>query len=500
MKQERGAIAIIIGVGMIMIVGFVAIAVDLGGAWAERRHVQSGADLAALAGAVEFANSGGAQAAVNEVLASVDSNVRPLSSSDWLPAGCTDSDALARTAATLGLTPASECISFNYDFSEIRVRVPPQTMDTSFAPVIGVDKITVGAAANAGGGIRNGAPPPFAVLDGFEAGQTTCLRTSSNIAPGEVWQGNGTSSAPSPVVGSVDPCDSTALAFSSEYMGTIDPPVWYADDGSLICRQNETAYQIAAGVDHTFARFSDSPTPGSPTYGSGGYGIPDSRAVQDQCGPPPSSRPNTVELTTGVSNGDLRCGLITARSGSCASSVPGPTGVANHAARLHQGDYVQSTYTFLGEAMDNEPLWNFLRTDIASVSAPAACLTIFTNRGNTTTWDYYDKRDQMTLCLNAWKSNPYDPIFSADIVKSGRFIFAPRLAEDNLGTGAGAPTACLASSAPKCVHIDDWVPIFVQTLYVEQNGLSSACDPNGAKVGRHHAGQEFSCGSSNRNV
>ncbi|MGI9622814.1 MAG: hypothetical protein ACR2PK_08265, partial [Acidimicrobiales bacterium] len=317
---------------------------------------------------------------------------------------------------------------------------------------------------------------------------------------GEVWQGNGPGVAPSAITGTVDPCDSTALAFSSEYMGTIDPPVWYAADGSLICKNNETAYLIAAGVDHTFARFSDSPTPGSSTYGTGGYGIPDSRTVQDQCGPPPSSRPNTVELTTGVSNSDLRCGLITARSGNCASSVPGPTGVANHAARLHQGDHVQSTYTFLGEAMDNEPLWNFLRTDIASVSAPTSCLDMYTYKGNTATWDYYDKRDQMILCLNAWKSNPYDPIFSEDIVKSGRFIFAPRLAEDNLDTGGGAPTACPSSSAPKCVHIDDWVPIFVQTLYVAQNGLSSECDPNNANVGRHHAGQEFSCGSSNRNV
>jgi hypothetical protein len=499
MSRDRGAVAIIVGVGAVFLLGIAAIAVDLGNGWAERRHVQNGADLAALAGAVEVAIGGDAQAAVDEILTSVDTNVRPLAASDWLPSNCTDADELVRTAAELGLTPASECISFNYDFSEVRVRIPPQTMDTSFAPVIGVQALTLNASANAGG--QTGNPPPFAVLDGFEAGDEACLRTSSNIVPGETWNGNGPGTVPSAVALSTDPCDSTALDISSQYMGTLDPPIWFDDAGNVICKSNEIAYLIAGGIDHRLARFIDTPSPGtSPRFGAGGYGTPDSRAVEDACGPIPTERPNTIPLTTGTTSSLLRCGLLTARSGNCGSAVPGPTGRAAVPARLHQGDYVQGTYLFVGEQFDNEPLWNFIRSDIASVSAPAACSTVYANRSNGT-WDYYDKHDEMVECLNRWKDTAYDPIFNEDIAEGARFMFAPLLAESSLDTSdPDAPTACTTSTAPRCVHIDDWVPVYIQTLYVASNGLSSDCDPNGVDVGRHHAGQEFSCGANNKNV
>ncbi len=501
MRRERGAVSIIVGVGVVFMLGIAAIAVDLGNGWAERRHVQNGADLAALAGAVELARGGDTQAAVDEILDSVNTNVRALAATDWMPATCSDGDELANTAADLGLTPATECISFNLDFSEVRVRVPPQTMDTSFAPVIGIDALTLNASANAGGLTAYEPPPPFAVLDGFEAGDEACLRTSSNIDPGEVWTGNGPGVAPSPVAGSVDPCDSNELDFSSQYMGTLDTPIWFDDAGNVICKSNEIAYLIAGGIDHRLARFTDNPDPGnSPGFGAGGYGVPDPREVEDECGTVPTERPNTIPLTTGTTSGMLRCGLLTARSGNCASAVPGPAGRADRPARLHQGDYVQSTYQFVGEDMDNEPLWNFIRPDIAMVTAPGACTNIYNNRSNPT-WDYYDKHDEMVECLDRWKDTNYDPIFVDDIGRGARFMFAPLLAEDSLDpSDPQGPRSCITSASPQCVHIDDWVPMYIQTLYVESNGLSADCDPNSVDVGRHHAGQQFSCGGNNKDV
>ena len=42
--------------------------------------------------------------------------------------------------------------------------------------------------------------------------------------------------------------------------------------------------------------------------------------------------------------------------------------------------------------------------------------------------------------------------------------------------------------------------MYLETLYISSNSLSADCDPNGTNVGRHHAGQPFSCGDSNKNI
>lgn len=503
MRSERGAIAIMTGVGLVMMLALTAIAVDLGRAWSERRSVQSAADLAALAGALELANSGEPQAALDEVLLAVDENLGvSVPTADWLVGSCTDGNALASTAASLGLTPATTCVSFSADLTEVRVRIPTQSMDTSFAPVIGIDQLSVGASANAYGSSAHTTSLPFAVLDGFSAGDQACLRTSSNIDAGEMWTGNGPGVAPSAVAGSTDPCDSAALDASSEFMGTLDPPIWYDDAGNVICKSNEIAYLIAAGLDHDLLRFRDTPDPTtSPPWGTGGYGKPDSREVEDRCSPVPAVAPNTVKLQTGVQSSLLRCGLVTARSGNCATTVPGPSGTSPLPARLHQGDYVQSTHRIVGEAFDNTPLWNFLRPDIASADVPAACANVYTNR-NHSGWDYYDKLDELTECLSDWKDNKYDFLFSESIIDSSRFLFAPLLAEDTLDDSVpnGGPTSCPSSSATKCVHFDDWVPIYIHTLYVSGAGSGSDCDPNNVGVARHQAGQQISCGANNKNI
>ncbi len=499
-RTDRGAIAIVVGVGVVLMLGLVAVAVDLGNGWAERRHVQNAADMAALAGAVELATGADGQEAIDAMLDSVDDNYGTISTGEWLSPNCTDGDALLNTAAALGLTPATDCISFAADFSEVRIRIPTQELDTAFAPAIGIDQLRVGASANAYGSFAHGTPLPFAVLDGYQAGDQACLRTSSNLTPGPVWTGNGPNNAPGPGPGT-DPCDSAAMAASSQYMGTLNPSVWFDDLGNVICKSNEVAYLIAAGLDHEMARFKDTPDPStSPGYGQGSYGIPDSREVEDHCAPTPTDKPNTIQLTTGVTSSMLRCGLVTARSGNCATDVPGPAGVSAKPARLHQGDYVQSTYKVLGEDFDNEPLWNFIRPDIAYVAAPNACKNVYANRNNAT-WDYYDKLDEMIKCLDKWQDAAYGFIFTEEIVNTSRFLFTPLLAEDTLdNTDSDGPKSCPTTASAKCVHVDDWVPIYIMTLYIESGGLSANCDPNGVGVGRHYAGQQFSCGPTNKNI
>ncbi|MFZ0012489.1 MAG: Tad domain-containing protein, partial [Acidimicrobiia bacterium] len=152
MTDDRGATAIIIAGAMVLIMGMLAIAIDIGFGQSERRVDQTGADAAALAGSLELVISdaaNGLEASLDRVYAIVDENLgRTVPYSLW--ASCTDPDALFYTTLSdLGASNGSNCVSLSEDFNRYRVRVPDQVLSTNFAPVIGSGSVTVNAAAEA---------------------------------------------------------------------------------------------------------------------------------------------------------------------------------------------------------------------------------------------------------------------------------------------------------------------------------------------------------------
>jgi putative Flp pilus-assembly TadE/G-like protein len=48
-RRERGAVAVVVAIGMVVLMGFAGLAIDLGGAYSDRQQLQNGADAAALA-------------------------------------------------------------------------------------------------------------------------------------------------------------------------------------------------------------------------------------------------------------------------------------------------------------------------------------------------------------------------------------------------------------------------------------------------------------------
>ena len=50
-KEESGAVAILIAISMVLLLGIAAIAIDLGAGFNERRQDQTSSDLAVVAGA-----------------------------------------------------------------------------------------------------------------------------------------------------------------------------------------------------------------------------------------------------------------------------------------------------------------------------------------------------------------------------------------------------------------------------------------------------------------
>lgn len=496
---QRGASAVLIAASMLLLLGFAAIAVDIGAAKNERRLDQNSADASVLAAALDLGFARSTQTAVDSVVDLVNTNLRNVTPQEW--EDCVDSQAFAVTAADLGLTPGTECISFD-TFEQVRVRVPNQDTATTFGRILGATQLRTSAFAEASDkqfpGLGN--PPPFVVLETNGAGDQICLRTSSSGPPVPVQvSGNGIDTPHDPVdmpTGLPDPCDESTYDPASEFFGALDTIVYFNPDTSAItCTSNLVEFAIAAGIDHPVGDFGQT------------YSPPDPRALEEGtgCNAAPENGPNTFQLDTGMTPQELRCGLLSTRSGTCSTAVPGP-GSSVVTPRLQTGSFVGTNGDprFVGEEMDNAALWEFMvpSSEKPSPNWPTTCLALRSQVESPTpfkVWDYYDYKDLLRECLNDWKND--DPLFTVEILETPRFAFIPLLAESSLDpSDPDGPSSCLLNASNQCVHINDFAPVYMQTLYtLIQGGNGGTCDPGGStqRWGRHDAGNDEDCGKAN---
>jgi hypothetical protein len=135
MKKERGQALILIALGLIVLVGFTALAIDGGNALADRRTAQNAADNAALAAAYSLAASNSQAQAETAALNIATTN------------GYTEGSSIVEVA--VADVPASACNNTGLG-KDVTVTIS-STVDTVFAPVVGIDEVgnTVVAVARA---------------------------------------------------------------------------------------------------------------------------------------------------------------------------------------------------------------------------------------------------------------------------------------------------------------------------------------------------------------
>lgn len=135
MKKERGQALILIALGLIVLVGFTALAIDGGNALADRRTAQNAADNAALAAAYSLAASNSQAQAETAALNIATTN------------GYTEGSSIVDVA--IANVPASACNNTGLG-KDVTVTIS-STVDTVFAPVVGIDEVgnTVVAVARA---------------------------------------------------------------------------------------------------------------------------------------------------------------------------------------------------------------------------------------------------------------------------------------------------------------------------------------------------------------
>ena len=129
LRSERGASAVFLGILLVPLIGFLAIALDVGALYAERAQLQNGADAAALAIARDCADG-------------------VCSNSSGLAAGYTNAN--ANDGAANVLAPDINLIDRTVTVSDsTRTDTGANAIRHPFASLIGIDSTTVGATATA---------------------------------------------------------------------------------------------------------------------------------------------------------------------------------------------------------------------------------------------------------------------------------------------------------------------------------------------------------------
>lgn len=129
LKDDRGATAVLVGILMVPLIGFTAIAVDVGALYVERGQLQNGADAAALAIAQECAEDGSCDAPNALAESFTDANANDGAANNLVPEFPNDRTVIVSTS-----TRTAE--------GEDAIRHP-------FAALIGISSSTVGASATA---------------------------------------------------------------------------------------------------------------------------------------------------------------------------------------------------------------------------------------------------------------------------------------------------------------------------------------------------------------
>lgn len=420
-RKDRGATAIFIAFSMVMIIGFAAIAVDLGIGFNDRRVNQTSADTGVMSGAVEFVLGSDNDTVVSEVLNLIRVNLRiSYDEADWraMWRGCTDPgqdnfdvgggvfvdfDGMTEPAVW-GATQALPCISTGSSY--FRVRIPDQIVDTGFARVIGFNTLTTNAAAVAllEPGEDFGGVIPFGIPGNTAAGEI-CLKTS----------GSGTAFPPcqGPNGGGFGEIDAE---FFGDFFGS-----------SPFCGlpgATELAQNIALGLDHYITVWSEEdaayegveegwPHPGGPTiigYQNVSYDqcrMVGGTLVHEQAGQ--TFPVNTMRAGVGFNPAPVESGLISNDTFQSKKS------------RLQQGgdpkkrDIVK-VRNGGGETLyplDNKGLWEYLLGGSGTCDGGSY--------GGLTT---DEKVERIHLCLSKYVP-AMGVIFDAAIADSPRFAWAP---------------------------------------------------------------------------
>ncbi len=366
--EDRGATIILVAAAMFLIMGIAALVVDFGLGLSERRQDQNIADVSVMGGALSALQDSSINDGALEVRTLVETNLdNGFSAAQWQTAweNCADPDALAFT-----ILPNIDCISWQTadDAWTLRVKVPDQDVDTTFAKVLGFTTLTTNAAAEAtmelveGGDIL-----PFALFAGPDT--ESCLKDSSGPAL-------------------PPPCDGPATG----QFGPFDPYKFAPGMGFCSSTNNVFVYSVGRGIDHPLSTF-------------GNYTVGDTEAIEGcSAGEPDSVSPNTVDQSPGNKIPLLGRGLLYGDT-LFGVSFPGRLASAGSPTIIREGGSDPDV------PINNQPIWNYFISGSACDTAVAAAGP-----------DPADKKTAAVACIDAWAGGF---LFDLGFINAQRIAFVP---------------------------------------------------------------------------
>jgi hypothetical protein len=416
---------------MVVLMGMAALAIDAAAGWNERRQDQTASDLSAVAGGLSFGNNDTIAAQAKATArANVDSTY---TDTEWaaLWSSCTDSDRPPGFTPLVTSSGIEQCISINPSF--LRVRLPDQTVGTSFGGILGIDSLTTHADAIVTLFPLGGAGAlPFAVQADATSGEL-CLDTSTG---GKI----------------VPPCDGNE---QGSY-GNIAPPLFGEPttlNTSPAC-SNQTASggyiaeSIAMGIDHLILSLPASTwnAQGPPAADNGDNsakeGPVDAYSNMDRC------IDTGGQIAEAADGAPINAVLVDSGNAVKAAITEGLMTGGVFADGLGPRLTRTGPYrTVAGYQLDNTPLWDHLLAG----STPASC------DGSTFAGlpDIAAKNTQMTTCLTMWTSGD-GQIFDDSILTSSRLGVAPRTWHEVYGNGlAASPVMSFEVVYIHALHFDD---------------------------------------------
>lgn len=477
--REDGLTIPIVALTLVLLMVFAAFVLDFGLVYSERRNDQNAADAAATSGAVQFLRTQSKQGAVDEILAKVDVDLgRAVAASAWVT--CDDPGSLSHTAVTLGLTPATDCISFSAGYNRIRVRIPDQTVSTSFGRVVGINSFTSSALAEVGTTPAGGGALPFVVTALSGAGDQICLRTD----------GTGGSEPPEqpPPSGDpygqgyqLDPCNKDNFDTYQGARGTIKP---YFYNGCNKPTGNQSVVDaIMVGMDHQLGVFEPEVSlapgesanaldlnPGARFDGANSCGV---------------AFPNTVDVDTGLTAGVLTCALLMSPCPDGSSATAGLPG------RLSGSSSVAS---FAELGINDQPLWDYFVSSLP-LGAPPSCAD-----AKSDATEFYRRRAALQDCLAKWTTGV---LFVDAIAEQKRLGFIPRIAERAICDTQPNPPSdpdCQGGNGPlDNVHLNNFSPVYIDALYQSTSGICDTLNPatpaGSTTWSIHYPGKGMKCGN-----
>ena len=492
--NERGASAVFLAASIVLLLAMAAIAIDVGAGFSERRGNQSAADVAVLAGTLDLTNLGdcgaGSSDGCDQLLDLAERNLtEQYTLTEWqdIWRTCTDPNKPVGftplpAATSNGWTGFSgigwdgtvfadrvDCISSSSQ--ELRVRIPDQLRDTSFAGVIGADELATNAEAQAAllvGGL--GGVLPFGVLSG--ASGETCLLTAPS------------GQAEPPCTG---PASGNFYTLESDTWGPPSSEVT-ATDCAGVPGAPELSINVALGIDHILRPYTDwsPPASRSPYVFSNANGSTDDNTTRkDECRPvggvavPDDDNPDTQPRDTviaGTGADDSAAvleGLINGQPSDFAANAP--NGGANVVTRLRNVATCEmadgsactvrtieervgpTTYTY--NDINDVPLWEYLIAEPLN-SAHFTCGAV--TLSNTTD---VDTTEEMDCLLSEFSTSGEGVIFSQRLATNLRFGWTPQFYFTEWGSG----------NHPQ--PIEDFTQVYLHKLWFKDGGSTVIFEP-----------------------